>query len=139
MQYFIPYTGQIREISAADAKKLSVLETEVIARDFEAKIQKITDAGIAFDRAMPAVAGAIIIACDNPQGVYDAVFGTSQLRRASNVVSFVASEDKKASGALTAAFGECAEKYPVLRQFRAAACPAPAKGNDNRAPELIAA
>lgn len=132
-QYYIPYNGQIREVTATDARKLAVAETEEIARDFETKIQKITDAGISFGRAMPAAAGGILIACENPQGVYDAVFGISNVKRAANVISFSRQEEKKAGGVLSAVFGESAEKFPVLRQFRTAAA-MPARDNDNFAP-----
>lgn len=135
-QVYVPYTGNMETgISAARAGMLSVVETDEVLNQFQTQLEKITNAGIAFDRARPAVAGGIILECENPQAVYDAVFGTSQPQRSAKVVDFAAARQERSESVISSIFAQSAEKYPILKNF-AMAARSTVSANIDRAPDM---
>ncbi len=137
VQHYVPYTGNIETgISPARAGMLAVIETDEVSRQFQTQLEKITNAGIAFDRAMPAVAGGIILECQNPQEVYDAVFGSSQPQRSARIVDFAAARQERSPSVLSSAFAQSAEQYPILRSFAMAARAPEVSANIDRAPAM---
>ncbi len=131
---YIPYTGNIEVgISAARAQSLAAAETSEVNDDFNRKLTKIEDAGIAYNNAMPAVAGGIILSCENAQKAYDAVFGVEAPQRSAKVISFAAAKEEREASMLRTAFEESSEKYPIRANFRAAVG-RPVADNLNHAP-----
>jgi hypothetical protein len=115
--FHVPPSGMIERVAPDRARQLAAMETPETMDHFHTQMQRLADSRIDVHAAQPAVAGGLILGCDERDisRAYEAAFKVGSVQQTAKVIPFPASS--RNSGALCDAFRDVAPRFRLDSAF----------------------